>query len=424
MTTAITAQRTNPSTTITATATLTAKPVASEKLTAPNPNATDVFTPDAANVNPRLDTRRFPNANSPDSMKWVDAAKADLDPATYGKIKDAFSQMKLPDGFDAVLLGPSRHWPSPAVEVAVKLPNGSWEQNAYLPENGKITQLSNLDPSHPSYEASQANRPPELKGATLAAEFPLELEAPEEANPWVVQNETPEGQQEVDLASQLVGEAQVPEGVSDVKVLGHSSAKVWQDQPEPHFELTFMRDGQKEQGAFKFDNGHFTQVSTPPDGKPPVTLSLPDAGEPNATPAAAETPPPAETKAAPGADMSRVNLNIPIRPELQAAVTELQYQGLDVKLLGASNRKGDKFENFELMVNGKQGTYLNDNGLLVNRDNDGERLNGRSKELNDALNAEHAAQQAQKAQNTRDRTHAVMDRLNRNGSLDLESLDD
>ena len=98
-------------------------------------------------------------------------------------------------------------------------------------------------------------------------------------------------------------------------------------------------------------------------------------------------------------DLSKVNTRIPIRPEVESAVTELRFKGFEVDLLGASARKGDRYENFELVVNGKQGTYLYDNGLFVNRDNDGERLNGRSPALEQQLHAEFAASQEQKQQN-------------------------
>jgi hypothetical protein len=347
----------------------------------------------AARQPARLDPRRFPNAASPDSMKWVDHGKRD---ATYDKVAQAFQELALPPGFDAVLLGPSRCWPSPAVEVAVQLPNGTWEQNAFLPENGKLTQLSNLDPSLPGHAERQAQRPPELRGNPLACALPLEL-SPAEGNAWVVQDESPEGVEELALAAQLLGEASVPEGVSDVQVLGHSSAKVWQDQPEPHFELSFMRDGKREQGAFKFADGEFVQVSKPADGKPAVTLSLP------------------------GVEVARAQHEVSL--VASEAVEELKKQGLDVELIGPSERKDDGVENIELVVNGKRGTFLNDNGLLVNRADDGQRLNGRSAELNAALDAEHAEKQQAKADAGTARLHEMMGRFKSN-RLDLDSLDD
>jgi hypothetical protein len=87
-----------------------------------------------------------------------------------------------------------------------------------------------------------------------------------------------------------------------------------------------------------------------------------------------------------------------------------------VKLLGASTRPGDKFENFELVVNGKQGTYLNDDGLFVNRDDAGQRLNGRSAEHDAALNAQHDAAHAQQAADTKARLQGIKDKLNSRGS--------
>lgn len=246
---------------------------------------------------PRLDPSRFPNASSPDSMKWVDHGKPGLDTGAYERLKQAISTMELPPGFDVVVLGPSRAWPNPAVELAVKLPNGAWEQNAFVPKDGKLTQVSNLD------EAALARRPPDLRGAL-------------------------------------------------------SAAIAFDEGAKPTTAAELLISPNKTEATLKVDTSQSAAVG----------------------------------------DLSKVNTRIPVRPEVDAAVTELRYKGFDVELLGASSRKGDKYENFELVVDGKQGTYLYDNGLFVNRDNDGERLNGRSAALEQQLHSEHAAKQQERQQ--------------------------
>jgi hypothetical protein len=271
--------------------------------------------PTSARLHPRLDPSRYPASSSPDSMKWVDHGKPGLDTAAYERLKTAISTMELPPGFDVVVLGPSRNWPTPAVELAVKLPNGEWEQQAFLAKDGKITQLSNLD------EAALSRRPPDLRGPLSA-----------------------------DLA---------------------------------------------------FDDAPVT-----------TTATVTQATVTQAT----------EEKAAPGAvgDLSKVNANIPLRPEVEAAVTELKYKGMDVVLLGASQRKGDRYENFELVVNGKQGTYLYDDGMFVNRDRDGERLNGRTAAHEQQLNDEHEAKTRQQQQNHQTNRNHRITVVNRQESIGFD----